>query len=144
MEKHSTWVTMDQYQEFIRTGRWLTDCQDPILDEFERYVHLKTLQPKIIVEYLREGYQSRNTDNIRLTFDHQVQSACAKTLFPDAPFFRGHHRGVIILEIKCNKRQPEWLRSLVQAHGLRIMANSKFVQGITLASPDIVTPVWSS
>jgi hypothetical protein len=96
------------------------------------------------VEYRREGFEARNTDDIRITFDHYVESARSKELFPAAPFFRAHHRNVVVLEIKCNKRQPEWLRSLVLTHGLRFISNSKFVQGITVALPEVVTPSWSS
>jgi len=142
MEKYGSWVKFEEYQEFLRTRRWPLN-HDPVLVEFERHVHFHYLNPKIIVEYHREGFEARNTDDIRVTFDHYVQSAWSKDLFPDAPNFRSHHKNLVVLEIKCNKRQPEWLRSVVIDHGLRIMSNSKFVQGITIALREIVTPSWS-
>jgi hypothetical protein len=117
--------------------------EDPLLIEFERYVRLKTLVPLVLVEYRREGFSARAQQGLRITFDHQVQSARAASLFPPAPIFRAHQRGMVILEIKCNKSQPHWLRQMVQTQGLRIVANSKFTQGIEVSRPETVRPAWS-
>lgn len=142
VEKHSTWINFQAYRYFMDAWHWL-DSNDAVLSEFERYVHLKTQRPKIIVEYLREGYITRSGEQIRITFDHKVRSAHAKTLFPENPFFRYHHPGKIVLEIKCMKLQPLWLRQMIYQHGLLISANSKYTQGIEVARKDIITPSWS-
>ena len=142
MEKHSTFISPADYQKFIQSNHWPAP-NDPLLIEFERYVHLKTLMPLILVEYHREGFSARAQQGLRITFDHQVQSTRATTLFPHSPFFRTHQRGVIIFEIKCNKSQPDWLHQLVQTQGLRIAANSKFAQGIEISRHEIVQPSWS-
>jgi len=142
MEKHGAFISADQYTAFMRSGSWAaTDV--PVLLEFERYQRLKGLVPLIVVEYRREGFIARGQQGLRLTFDHQVCCARADSLFPPAPVFRALRRGAIIFEIKCDKSQPAWLRTLVQAHGLRIMANSKFAQGIEAARPELVQPGWS-
>jgi len=73
-----------------------------------------------------------------------VKRAHSNSLFPASPAFHEHHYGLIVLEIKCIKQQPDWLRHLVQQHGLRIMANSKFVQGMMVSQPVMVTPSWSA
>lgn len=142
MEKHGSFISPAQYETFMRSRHFPSNT-DPVLIEFERYVHLKDLNPLIIVEYRREGFTARAQQGLRMTFDHQVKSACSSTLFPEAPIFRAHQRGIIIFEIKCDKSQPHWMRQLVQTHGLRIMANSKFVQGIEVARPELVRPSWS-
>lgn len=142
VEKHSTWITLADYQAFCSSRHWLGH-DDPVLVEFERYVHMKNLHPKIIVEYQREGYRSRDGENLRITFDHQVHSAHATRLFPTHPFFHDHHPGKIVLEIKCNDVQPPWLRQLVKIYGLRPCTNSKYTQGISIARKDVVTPSWS-
>jgi len=141
VEKHSTWITLADYKTFSSSRHWL-EHDDPILIEFERYVHMKNLRPKIIVEYHREGYRSRSKDNLRITFDHQVHSAHSAQLYPPHPFFHEHYPGKIVLEIKCNDMQPPWLRRLVQEYGLRPCTNSKYVQGINIARKDIVTPSY--
>lgn len=142
MEKHGYFVTASQYQEFMNGWHWPLE-NNPVLDEFERNLHLKHLQPKILVEYFREGFQSRSREDIRITFDHQVRSASSISLFPKKVFFRLHHPHTIILEIKHYEKQPGWLRNIVQQHGLKIIANSKYAQGIEVARPDLVTPSWS-
>ena len=143
MEKHNSWVNYGAYEAFMASWHW-PEQRDPVLDEFERYVHLKTQRPKIIVEYRREGYSPRGSEGVRVTFDHQVRSARAEVLFPEFPFFRKHHPGWVVFEIKCKKLQPPWLRELVQQQGLRITANSKYVQGIEVARPDLVWAWWSA
>ena len=142
MEKHSIFIPFSDYQTFMHSNHW-PSTNDPLLVEFERYVHLKSLLPLILVEYQREGFSARAQQGLRITLDHRVQSAKASTLFPSAPIFRVHTRGVIIFEIKCNKSQPNWLHQLVQTQGLRITANSKFSQGIEISRPEIVQPSWS-
>lgn len=139
VEKHSTWITLEDYRIFAEKKHW-PDSSEPILVEFERYVHLKTLRPKIIVEYMREGYRARSGENLRITFDHQVRSAHADTLFPRDPFFRAHHPGKIVLEVKCDEVQPAWLGRMVTQFGLRPCTNSKYIQGINASRVDVVTP----
>jgi len=142
-EKYGALITQTQYDAFITEKHWL-DTSDPVLEEFERNVHLKSLNPVVLTQYLREGYRSRAKEDVRITFDHQVKSAHADQLFPSAPFYHEHHHGLIVLEIKCIKMQPEWLRQLVRQNGLTIMANSKFVQGLTVSHPALVSPSWST
>lgn len=142
-EKHGSFISNTEYLTFMRTRHW-PEVRDPVMAEFERYVHLKTLSPMLLTQYRREGYRSRSREEIRITFDHQVKSAHSNSLFPASPAFHEHHYGLIVLEIKCIKQQPDWLRHLVQQHGLRIMANSKFVQGMMVSQPVMVTPSWSA
>lgn len=143
MEKFGYFVTASQYREFMQGWHWPLE-NNPVLDEFERNLHIKHLRPKLLVEYRREGFQSRSRENIRITFDHQVRSAFSASLFPDKIFLRPHHPHVIILEIKHSEEQPGWLRDIVQQHSLKIVANSKYAQGIEIARPDLVTPSWSN
>ena len=142
-EKYGSFISSDEYLAFMKQKHW-PEVRDQVLEEFERYVHLKTLNPVLLTEYRREGYRSRSREEIRITFDQHVRSAHSDSLFPATPLFHEHHYGLIVLEIKCIKQQPDWLRKLVQQNGLRIMANSKFVQGMMASFPSLVTPSWSA
>jgi len=142
IEKHSTFIPISFYKTYMEEGVWPI-LEDKVLIEFDRYVRLKTLHPLILVQYSREGYSSNGRENLRITFDHQVESMRSKSLFSYNSVFRTHKRGVVVLEIKCNKSQPYWLRQLVKTYGLRIVPNSKFAQGIELSRPEIVMPMWS-
>jgi SPX domain protein involved in polyphosphate accumulation len=143
MEKHSTWIKYSAYTEFMATRHW-TGQANPILEEFERYSFLKELKPKIIIDYEREGYSARGMESLRITFDHKVRSARSNSLFPDRPFFQTHYPGWVVLEIKCDKTQPNWIRTMVQQQGLGLSTNSKFAQGIELVMPELVRSTWSN
>jgi len=142
VEKKNTFIPVDFYKNFIQCSHWPKN-DDPVLVEFERYVHLKNLKPQVLVEYYREGFSAAAQKGLRFTFDQKVRSTRAASLFPIRSVFHYHSRGVIVFEIKCNKSQPDWLYHLVKDHGLRIVANSKFAQAIEVSRPEIVQPAWS-
>lgn len=139
VEKHSTFISTEDYHYFMRRRSWPI-LDNPILAEFERYLHLRNLRPQVLIEYYREGYESRSKDGIRITFDHKVRSAHSATLFPEHLFFKVHHPHIVVAEIKFNDKLPSWLRALVQSQGLKIIANSKFTQGIQVARQDLHYP----
>lgn len=140
MEKHGVPITADDYTHFIREKHW-PDNTNPILHEFERYVHLWTLKPQTLIQYYREGYEAREKDGIRITFDQMIYGAHSDTLFPIPPiFYRNLQPQAVILEIKCKHQQPLWLRNLIRNYGLRWVANSKFTQSIQSARKDLYHP----
>ncbi len=144
-EKYVAPISLSDYQYFMNARHWPKNLSDnPITSEFERYYHLKTQAPAVLVQYEREGYRDRTGEELRITFDHKVRSARSENLFPDHPIFRQHTPGLITLEIKCNKRQPDWLHQLIKDHGLCIASNSKYVQAIIVSHPTVVTPAWSN
>jgi hypothetical protein len=141
--KYGAYISISEYLQFIKTRHW-TDNSNPILEEFERHIHLFSLYPKIIVEYLREGYQSLDGDDIRITFDHQIKSAHAKELFPERIFWHDHHEQFIVLEIKHRKNVPHWINKIIKSGGLTLVSNSKFVLGAQSSQPELIHPGWSS
>ncbi|MCR3923379.1 MAG: polyphosphate polymerase domain-containing protein [Firmicutes bacterium] len=144
MEKYSSFVPTSVYNEFMETHHWpQSDTNNPVLTEFARLYHLRTLRPQLLVQYQRTGLKARDNESLRITFDHQVVSGNATTLFPAQPFFRVQQPHEIILEIKCQHDHPSWLSRIVKQHGLKVQANSKYARGIEIARPDVVTPMWS-
>lgn len=140
MEKHGVMVSAKEYLHFMEKRHW-SRRNSPILDEFERMLHLRELKPQILVEYRREGYQDRQEDGIRITFDKKVRGVHSNTLFPKEPiFFRDFNPHTIVMEIKCQQKHPVWLRNLVRDFGLRWVANSKFSHGIQCASKNLYHP----
>jgi hypothetical protein len=139
MEKLGYIVSISDYYYFMEKKHW-PDHNSPLLSEFERYLHLKALKPQVLIDYQREGYEDRSREGIRVTFDHRVSSAHSNTLFPDKIFFRQHHPHGVVFEIKCRHNQPYWLRNLVRDYGLKLVANSKFTQGIQVARHDLFHP----
>ena len=132
IEKYGAFVSHDQEKYFMKSQDWLP-CDDPVLMEFERYVHKWSLLPKTLVQYQREGYQSRAHEELRLTFDHQITSATSKELFPETLFWHRHHLSQIVLEIKHKNRVPLWMNELIQNFGLKVFSNSKYTNSIEIA-----------
>jgi SPX domain protein involved in polyphosphate accumulation len=140
MEKFGVSITPCEYLCFKKTGHWPSNL-NPILQEYERHLHLWALKPQVLVEYVREGFEDRGREGVRITFDHKVCGAQADNLFPNSPpFFREFHPHNIVLEIKTKQNRPKWVHRLIHDYGLRWVANSKFAQGIQTARHDLCYP----
>ena len=140
MEKHVVHVSTDDYNFFVWKKHW-PENDNPILQEFERYMHLWNLKPQVLIQYNREGYEDREKDGIRITFDQNICAANSNNLFPTGPvFFRSFQQNTVVLEIKCKNKHPLWLRDFVRNYGLRWVANSKFTQAIQSARNDLYHP----
>lgn len=137
--KKSVFVSIDEYHHFMNKRHWQV-IDDPITNAFERKLLTQHLQPMVLVEYDREGYQTRLKSNLRITFDHRVRSSHANSLFPEKIFYRNLYPRNVILEIKFKDSLPQWLESLVRIHGLRVIANSKYTQSILVARHDLHHP----
>ena len=138
LSKYQSSVPLASAERFIMSKEWGAQSVDPVLEEFARGVHLMGLNPVVLVDYHREGYESRHNDKLRVTFDHRVSSYRSSKLFPADPFFRIHHDNEVVMEVKYRQSPPRWLRPIVQSHGLRLVANSKFTQAIEVGCRDRV------
>lgn len=139
MVKYSSHVCFADYEVFARSGHW-PDTNDPVVQEFARLVRVRSLVPVVLVQYRREGYRSRDRLPVRVTVDHGVVSARASSLFPDHAILTPHRPKHVIFEVKTSVEEPAWLTQLVQTHELKATANSKYVQGIEVIRPNMVTP----
>lgn len=135
VEKYTYPVPLSFYDSFLDSWHW-PEHNNPILIDFERSVLLRSLKPVVIVEYQREGMFDLLGDGVRVTFDHSLQSADSEELFPVSPFFSKHFPEHVILEIKSREVPPVWMKRLIQRHGLKLVAYSKYVQAVTVSRPD--------
>ncbi|TVP95814.1 MAG: polyphosphate polymerase domain-containing protein [Acholeplasmatales bacterium] len=137
MIKHASLIDYDVFSAWFDRDV-MPEAPDPVWQEFLRLLHVRSLQPQLLVEYTREGYMSRTREPLRITFDHGVQSSRANVLFPIAPAMRYHRPKRIILEIKCGMSTPDWLKRIVRTHSLKAVPNSKYVQGIEVIRPHML------
>lgn len=142
MVKYSSFVEYRHYRHFLKHRVWHPDQQnDPVLMEFARLQRARGLVPTLLVQYVREGYRPRDGQPVRLTLDHNVHSCSAVDLFPGNPLLKPHRPRNIVLEIKTNSRhEPDWLRHIVRHQSLKVVSNSKYVQGLEIVRPLMVTP----
>ena len=129
IEKYGSLINYLDHQNFMKYRNW-GPSDDPVLMEFLRYVHKWNLRPKTLVQYFREGYQSRAHEEIRLTFDHQIRSSSSKELFPENIIWHWQHLSEIVLEIKHKNKTPLWLNEIIQKFNLKVVSNSKYINSI--------------
>jgi len=141
MEKHWSFISLQQYETLLKKQKTRLD-NNPVLVEFLRYIYKWDLVPKTLVQYLREGFQSKRQDGIRITFDHNIQCAYSKELFPKEVHWRKHYYSYVVMEIKYKENFPFWLNNLVHSYNLKIVPNSKYTNSIELASKDITLAAW--
>jgi len=138
-KKISVFVPIDEYYHFMKKRHWQS-FDNPITNEFERRLLTKYLRPMLLVEYEREGYQTRLKSSLRITFDHRVRSSHARDLFPKINFYRYLYPRKVVMEIKFKDNLPLWLEMVVREQGMKVIANSKYAQSLQIARHDLYHP----
>jgi SPX domain protein involved in polyphosphate accumulation len=140
MEKFACLVGLNDYLAFQRSLHWACPGNE-VTSEFERLYRVRLMVPVLLIQYRREGYRTRDGSPLRVTLDQNVSSARASRLFPEQLLLKPHRPKNVVLEIKSTAAcEPEWLQRIVRKHGLKMTANSKYVQGIEIIRPNMVTP----
>ncbi|MFP4114639.1 MAG: polyphosphate polymerase domain-containing protein [Spirochaetota bacterium] len=129
MVKHTAFVEYPDYLGFLKTRSWSN--HDRVLAEFERLVRSRDARPVLLVQYQREALVSRDDPRVRITLDHAIHSTRADSLTLEPILLRPHRPRSIVLEMKtpCGEL-PGWVEALVRDHGLTLVSNSKYAQGI--------------
>ena len=130
-------VTREEARTMLTAGLsgWLQRLhvdQDPELDYFAHHTRLSEAKPVIKVRYMREAYESRAGDPVRITLDTELIHAA--TFDDDLTHGLGQwvdtplrHQ---ILEIKFTERFPRWVSEAVQMFGLKQQAVPKYAMSI--------------
>ncbi len=100
----------------------------PLLYEFYRKIKNERMQPKVIVDYVREAYICPY-GNVRLTFDKELRTGLTNTnLFnPDLPTVAAFDSNIIVFEIKYDQFLPGFIRTVLQGETIFRQSNSKYV-----------------
>lgn len=141
-KKFGAFIDQAACMQFLRR-RHFSNHDNQVLTEFERQVHARSLFPKTLVEYRREGFNSKWRENIRITFDHKMKCASAKTLFPEQISWQALLDPIVVLEIKHQEQLPKWLLKIIRDNDLRMVSNSKFALGMFNSRRDLIFPGWS-
>jgi SPX domain protein involved in polyphosphate accumulation len=92
----------------------------------------KSLKPCVLVDYYRRPYINKYGLYFRLTFDSNICSTSASTLFLDEDKSNkiACLSGYTILEVKFDRSIPPWFHRIIQAYQLSRISVSKFVLGM--------------
>ena len=141
MDKHGAFISYRQYESLLKKKQLYLN-NNPVLIEFIRYIFKWDLVPKTLVQYCREGFQSKMHDGIRITFDHDIKCAFSRNLFPINVHWRKHYHSHIVMDIKYKENVPLWLNNRVHSFNLKIVPYSKYTNSIELGSKDTILGVW--
>ena len=96
---------------------------------FQHHVALTQARPVVRVRYMREAYESRGGDPVRITIDTELMHAI--TFDPNLSHADGRWITTptdgTILEIKFTERFPDWVEDMVRLFGLKQQPVPKYV-----------------
>lgn len=129
IEKNSCKITKDEYNEiYHKKVEFLHDSGNELKERYYHNIRCKNLEPKVIVDYLREAYVLPYND-IRVTFDKQLATG-----MPYEDMFNNklntysiYNDNSIILEVKYNNFLPGFLRDVLESYSSSRIAVSKYI-----------------
>jgi hypothetical protein len=118
-----------------------SESPNPALRRFLALAHSIRAEPKMLIQYERQAFQSRIDRYVRISFDrricHQPKSTYDHKVLPhsrlcnDDPCSAGECQPYITLEIKAMMHPPLWLRDLVRKFNLDRKGYSKYCMAVT-------------
>jgi SPX domain protein involved in polyphosphate accumulation len=144
-------VPWDRWRDAARGFLEAESASAPAKANLDAFVHLMAetgAEPRLLVEYYREAFVSTVDRYARVTFDRSIRArAEGHWELPERSSEQGwldldHDRTVdhyspLILELKCERAVPEWMRGLIRRRGLVRTAFSKYSTGIAAARNDL-------
>jgi hypothetical protein len=100
------------------------------LEQFLFYQEQLRAAPVLRVRYLRQAFESRAEDDVRITFDRRLslQVTRGPVLGLNGPGWQRPPEHAVVLEIKFTDVYPVWINRLVRQFGLRQQSMSKYVR----------------
>lgn len=128
INKESASLNRVEYEKILRGDvQFLKDSSFSFIQQFYQGIVNHALQPRVIVDYIREAYV-RETGDVRVTFDKELSFVKNSIdLFdPTAVEVKAIQRPILIMEVKFNEFLPQWIREVLQLSGHERSAISKY------------------
>jgi len=111
------------------------DNEHPVVSNFLRLARMIDARPVLGVRYLREAYESRGVDPVRITFDSNLEYAVLRSGYAYDEKLRWRRTRIegVILEIKFTNRFPGWLSALARTFELDRRPVPKYVMSLDQA-----------
>lgn len=137
VQKRRAVLDRDRTREILEQGLngWIRHSNRGLLSDaeyFSSHLILAAAKPVLKVRYMREAYESRSGDPLRITIDTDLMHAV--TLDDDLTFACGRWVATpvdgVILEIKFTERYPAWVADLVRIFGLKQQPVPKYAWSV--------------
>lgn len=120
-------LTLEEADEYIKSGVFPERIKGNIPREIDYMVHYWDLSPRVFIAYDRTAYFSKETEELRITFDRNIRSR-----YEDISFEKGDYGEMLlpddirIMEIKIPNAAPLWLVRLLSENGIYSQSFSKY------------------
>jgi len=130
VNKRRTALRLDEAYEFVRTGE-LPPLQEymnrQVLREIHYFRQRYALQPKVYLAYERRALFSKESRDLRITFDTNIRSRRYDLRLECGDYGEPLlERGRWLMEVKAEKTIPLWLSRLLSEHRLFRTSFSKY------------------
>lgn len=101
-------------------------------DILNNFLYLKIkhqMRPMVRVVYIREPFEAINYNQLRITFDSEIQASKIADLYTKSSF-KDVLKDSFILEVKFRGLLPYWFHDIVQKYQLERVAYSKYCRSV--------------
>ena len=100
--------------------------------EFLQRCRATRARPTVRIHYLREAYESRGGDPVRITFDSHLHHSLVNglNLIDRRIEWRPTPVNGVILEVKFTERCPQWVRQMIRSFQLDRQSVPKYVMSV--------------
>lgn len=133
-------VPADHWRELLQNYALGAPISNPHLARFIDVYNRYHLEPKVLIEYDREPYESRFDHYARVTFDRRIVCQEQRLLSLEANPRRWRAADqrtqtwttepVCVLELKFEHRPPRWMSDMIRNLELTRMSFSKYCYGL--------------
>jgi len=128
ISKVSCGISRDLAEQIIAGDPYgLERLSHPLLQDVYRMMTTRMLRPAVIVDYVRQAF-IHPCEETRVTFDSQLRTGyLSSDMFnPELPTFPCLNEEQVILEVKYNRRFPEYLVPILSTIPTKRSAISKY------------------
>lgn len=130
VNKRRSALKLQEAYEFVHTGiapEYMSYMNKQVLEEIRYLLQRYDLQPKVYLAYERKALFSRESRDLRITFDTNIRSRRYALSMEQGDFGEPLiEDGKWLMEVKAEKTIPLWLSKLLSEHGLYRTSFSKY------------------
>ncbi len=133
VNKRRTLMKLGDVYDFVASRQALGDdlpfevSNPQILREIDFFKNLYRLEPRLIVSYERQAFQTINDEEIRITFDSNLRNRRYDLRLEGGSYGETYlDPDFYVLEVKLMGRMPLWLTRILSEHRCGIQPFSKY------------------
>ena len=130
VHKRRSKLGLDEAYEFVRTGvlpPLRNDMNPPVLAEIQNMLFRYALEPRAYLAYERKALFSRESRELRITFDTNIRSRRYDLRLESGDYGEPLLDAELwLMEVKAAKAMPVWLSRLLSEHRLCSTSFSKY------------------